>query len=146
MTNQHQVITVKDLSVEARGKLVWSIRVRHSDGVVFNYHMPHITWAARAAEYGLDPDDIDTLLDVCLHEHEFAGLDETHPDFVYSNAEERAREALLSRIAEAKKTNLIVDPDNLLQAIRDHHSHTPYAEFHRAHRERVQAIRKAMAP
>lgn len=120
----------------------WVLVTKRADGSSHTFSFPHIAWAARAAEYGIDPGDIDTLLDVCLHEG-FEGINHTHPDFVYNNPEDHARSALLSRIADTKRRHLVTDPNNLLQAIRAHHGHTPHAEFHQRHRERVRAIRNA---
>lgn len=118
----------------------WEVVTNKSDGTQCVFALPPFTWAARAAEYGIDPNDIDALLDICLHEG-FEGIDHTHPDFVYNNTEEHARTALMSRIADTKQRHLVTDPNNLLQAVKEYHGHTPHADFHQKHKERVRTIR-----
>jgi hypothetical protein len=47
---------------------MWGISRVRPDGVAHMHIIPHSTWEWRCAEYGIDPDDLDTLLDVVLHE------------------------------------------------------------------------------
>lgn len=47
---------------------MWGISRVRPDGVAHIHIIPHSTWEWRCAEYGIDPDDLDTLLDVVLHE------------------------------------------------------------------------------
>lgn len=74
----------------------------------------------RAAEYGIDHKDIETLLDVVIWEpylhHLNDGVDHDHPQFVW-NAEtiDEAREHHLKRVAAVKK--LLAHPDQ--------HDHNP---------------------
>ncbi|MFI1166572.1 hypothetical protein ACH4UM_23950 [Streptomyces sp. NPDC020801] len=46
----------------------WAILMTRPDGTGHAYVFPKFTLEQRAAEYGFDPTDIDTLLDVVLHE------------------------------------------------------------------------------
>ncbi|TMR97523.1 hypothetical protein [Nonomuraea basaltis] len=47
---------------------MWGISRVRPDGVAHVHIIPHSTFEWRCAEYGIDPDDMDTLLDVVLHE------------------------------------------------------------------------------
>ncbi|MET7334383.1 hypothetical protein [Nonomuraea sp. NPDC005650] len=47
---------------------MWGIVCVRPDAVAHMLIIPHSTWEWRAAEYAVDPDDLDTLLDVVLHE------------------------------------------------------------------------------
>ncbi|GAA1769857.1 hypothetical protein [Nonomuraea bangladeshensis] len=47
---------------------IWGISRVRPDGQAHMHLIPHSTWEWRCAEYGIDPDDLDTLLDVVLHE------------------------------------------------------------------------------
>lgn len=120
----------------------WVVSTKRPNGIPHTFGLSHHTWAARAAEYGIGLDDIDTLMDIGLHEN-FEGIDQTHPDFVYNNHEASAREKLLARIADTKRRHAVTDPGNLLQAVRDHHANNPHDDFHKKHKELVRTIRKA---
>ncbi|MEV4892120.1 hypothetical protein AB0K48_22320 [Nonomuraea sp. NPDC055795] len=47
---------------------IWGVAVVRADGGAHMLLIPHSTWEWRSAKYGIDPDDLDTLLDVVLHE------------------------------------------------------------------------------
>jgi hypothetical protein len=47
---------------------IWGISRVRPDGLAHMHLIPHSTFEWRCAEYGVDPDDIDTLLDIVLHE------------------------------------------------------------------------------
>jgi hypothetical protein len=47
---------------------VWGIACVRPDGVAHTMIIPHSKWEWECAYYGIDPDDVDTLLDVTLHE------------------------------------------------------------------------------
>lgn len=119
----------------------WYIQVRLDDGSLFGHVLPHITWAARAAEYGIKNYQIDDLIDLCLHE-QLTKIHHDHPDFVYNTDEVTALKALRQRVAEAKKLETFEDPDNLLQIIRDHHKQNPQNEFYDKHRGVVADYRR----
>ncbi|MBX6382155.1 MAG: hypothetical protein IRZ07_04145 [Microbispora sp.] len=46
----------------------WTVITRNPDGSLHGYVLPVFGFPQLAAEYGIDPDDIDTLLDVALHQ------------------------------------------------------------------------------
>ncbi|MER6171372.1 hypothetical protein [Streptosporangium sp. NPDC001681] len=54
---------------------VWGVRMV-LEGMEGSHSFPHSTLEWRAAEYGIDPDDVDTLLDVILHEPYMASPDD----------------------------------------------------------------------
>jgi hypothetical protein len=137
----YEVRSVEDQKAAGEGRN-WIISTVKSDGSSHTFTFPHISWMAKVAEYGFDLDDIDTILDVCLHEV-FGGIDQNHPDFVYNNPEDHARAALLSRVTDIKQSHLVTDPNNFLQKIKTHHEQAPYTAFHQMHRERVRTYRKA---
>lgn len=47
---------------------VWEIHTQRDDGSKHLILMPKSTLDFRAAEYGIDPTDVDTLLDIIIHE------------------------------------------------------------------------------
>lgn len=97
------------------------------------HRFPHEALHWRAAEYGIDPADSATLLDIVLHEPH---IDTRHenPDFVYNTDEESARLAHLAKIVTAKQESVqITDPAGHLD------------EIHGAHVvDRAQHIRRAL--
>lgn len=119
--------------------------IRHQDvddeSQIAGHTIFKVAFTAVSAEYGIDLDDIDTLMDVVLHRHKDT-TDNDHPDHVFNLSEDEAREKMLARIAEIKKDYQIVDPDNLLQAIRDHHKIHRYTADHAKIKERADIIRK----
>lgn len=46
----------------------WAVNMTRPDGGSHTYVFPKFSLAQRAAEYGFDPGDIETILDVVLHE------------------------------------------------------------------------------
>lgn len=71
------------------------------DGVPWLHTMPPDTLETRAAEYDIEPTDVDTLLDLVLAEN-LLTTDQAHPDFLF-NAPTRAhaRDAHLVRCRAA---------------------------------------------
>lgn len=87
------------------------------------FHPVTLLW--RAAEYGIDAEDVQTLLDVVLHEQHMVGHDHTSPDFLYNTDQESARSALLDRVEQVRDRIQITDPDGLLSAVTDEHRVDP---------------------
>lgn len=96
---------------------VWNICMDIDDGRKWTYIIPHCTFHWRSVEYGIDPEDFETLLDIALHEHH-VNLQHTDPTFLYNTDEGTARKAHLARIAEAKTRVAHLDPQNHLDVIR----------------------------
>lgn len=46
----------------------WTIMTRNPDGTLHGYVLPVFMFPQLAAEYGFDPEDFDTLLDVAIHQ------------------------------------------------------------------------------
>lgn len=87
----------------------WQVVTRATGDTGITHVFPKATLEWRAAEYGIDPDDVDTLLDVVLHEQL---LDEaTAGAAVRSLASARstadARQAHVSRLAGVKSGHRI---------------------------------------
>jgi hypothetical protein len=128
----------------------WSIEVVREDNIKWNYSFPTNALWGRSAEYGIDPSDSHTLLDVVwyeliLMEHNLhVRVDD--PTFVYNTDQKTAREAHLARIEHGKTLVKHHDPSNLLDAIHQHHADTfhnsPHRDFHKMHSASVAEIRK----
>lgn len=80
--------------------------LRKPDGTLHQHVAPHWIFAQRAAEYGIDPTDMDTLLDVVLHEP-FA--DDDGPGLHDDVTVDDARAAHLARVRRCKNTRVTVD-------------------------------------
>lgn len=107
---------------------LWGVAVVKEDGSRFLKTFPHSTLEWRAAEYGIDPDDKDTLLDVILHESyipreddPLALMDPTSSQILSATrgtptcwtpgVSDRDRlEAHLNRIAAVKKYRVRIEP------------------------------------
>lgn len=120
---------------------VWFIDFSHPDGTLHGYGFPQSTLMQRAAEYGIDPSNVDTLLDVVLHEP-YMSLQHTDPSFLWNTDQATARTAHLGRVAQVHKQVAIVDPQNLLQLIKDHYTTTFDPDEHGRRVQAVAAIRR----
>lgn len=79
--------------------------MRKPDGTLHQHTVPPWTFTRRAGEYGIDPQDWDTLLDVVLHE-ELADTD--GPGLHDADTVEDARGALLARVERCRKNRVTV--------------------------------------
>lgn len=120
---------------------VWFIDFSHPDGTLHGYGFPQSTLMQRAAEYGIDPSNVDTLLDVVLHEP-YMSLQHTDPSFLWNTDQATARTAHLERVAALKQRLTIADPQGLLQQIRDHYMTTFDPAEHGRRVQAVAAIRR----
>lgn len=66
--DEHEVLSVTEQTSGVGGTDWWVVRFRHADGSEREHFVPKTVFNVRAAEYGIDPADIDTLLDVVLAE------------------------------------------------------------------------------
>jgi hypothetical protein len=101
----------------------WHVVTRAADGHGITHVFPKTTLEWRAAEYGIDPTDADTLLDVVLHEQILD--DDTAAritaDLFEAPSTSRARDAHLARIDGHKqqRERIVIDGENNpLDAIR----------------------------
>ncbi len=119
----HEVISVRESIEGNQGVPCWRLGVREiSSGLQREHLFPKNALEWRAAEYGVDPTDIDTLLTMILHEPH---LEQTVPGFVNAgetniwlaaNATE-ARESHLKKIRD-NPVNIPVKGNKLLDTIR----------------------------
>lgn len=124
MTQERRVESVARDRVGSRGDW-WAVAYVLPDGSRVRHSFPPEALHCRAAEYGIDPTDAHTLLDTILHEHHVTGHTHESPDFVYNTDRETARKALYDRIEDVKTRHLVVDPEGLLDQIREAHVHDP---------------------
>lgn len=83
----------------------WEVITRAADGSGLTHLFPKDVLEWRAAEYGIDASDIDTLLDIVLHENFHEEEPQDAPPTPYTAASTaQAREAHLARISKAKAT------------------------------------------
>lgn len=94
-----------DVHDDGRGH--WSVKVTHTldDGSTEEgcHVMPHDVLEWRAAEYGIDPSDVDTLMDIVLAEPYLTEEEQsTGANLADAATVQEAREAHLARCAKAK--------------------------------------------
>lgn len=132
---------------QVSGTPCWLVTLLKPDGSTHATVMPTAALEWRAAEYGIDPTDVDTLLDVILHEPHLPMADDPvrgpryaddGPDLWTAENTSVAREAHLARI-EASPVRISVHGVKALDAIRT--GHQPDAARIRAMREHVDARR-----
>lgn len=119
------------------GQKWWLVHGTMTDDEGINHEwchrLPLTTLEQRAAEYGIDHADIETLLDVVVWEpylhHLNDGVDHNHPKFLWkADTIDEAREHYLQRIKKVKK--LLAHPDQHdhnanLDPIRQNHGIDP---------------------
>lgn len=116
---------------------VWFVHRTLPDGSSNIIKIVHEALSWRIAEYGINPADIDTVLDIILHEPFLAEhTPDTHP---YIVDEKTAREWHLARIAESKAKIQHQDPNGYLDKIRQ--AHDPNSPLHAARARKVIAAR-----
>ena len=84
----------------------WRIYSRMPDGNLHGYVFPQNTLEWRAAEYGIDPDDVETLLDVVLHEPHLARVDRDDPALKQGRVSPAVTAEGNSRVGELVPTTL----------------------------------------
>lgn len=117
----------------------WLISYTRSDtGEVHTSGFPHEIFVNLCAEYEHDPEDIDTLIQLALHQPHM-NIQHTDADFVYKARAGHARAGHLSKLATSQQEHVYVDEDNLLDAIRQ--AHDPRDPRIAPRRDRVREIR-----
>lgn len=134
----------------------WVVDLIREDGMQWCYPIPSVALWGRAAEYGIDPADAETLLDVVLQEIVMTDYGQSpaqdDPSFVYNTDEASAWTAHQARIRAAKDTVAHVDPGGHLKTICEHHAaslgdpaHRAFYEQHRATVADVRSRRRDAA-
>lgn len=72
----HAVISARQTTEGSQNVPCWRVEVRRPGGAQYDHVFPKAILEWRAAEYGIDPTDIDTLLHVILHEPHLTALEE----------------------------------------------------------------------
>lgn len=137
MVNNHQVLAMTDEPFR------YLLALQPPEGLKVRQTIFKSMFVFRSAEYGIDPSDSQTLLDVLLHER-FLTIEKDHPQFVYNTDEETARLHMLAAIQVAKKSDLVVDADGHLDPI--HKNFTPDMDLHVHHKNVVAGLRNRKAP
>ena len=121
---------------------LWFVEHDIEGGVPWTYIFPHSLLGWRAAEYEFNPEDIDTLIEVVLHEFHMTieTHNHNHSTHVWKADPKTAREALLGRITEVKGRVTHHDPNNQLDVIRK--AWNPFHPALRVQRDHVRAIRE----
>jgi hypothetical protein len=121
MTATHRVVSVEDVSSHVGAdQPIWLVGVDRGDPLLHAIHFPHEILVQRVADYGVDPTDVDTLLDIALYE-QYMVLSPNNSDFVYHVDEKTARDGHLGRVSDLKKQYVYHDPNNLLDQIKAKH-------------------------
>lgn len=118
--------------------------IAHDDTTRSGLHLvviPADSMHWRAAEYGIDPADAALLLDIVTHEH-LAPVHPEHPNFLYNTTATRARQHYLAGIEAIRGDHGLLDPDNLLEQIRQHHA---ASVDHAEHDNKTDRVRKTRA-
>jgi hypothetical protein len=124
----------------------WAVDMIKPDGTGHRHVFPQFTLAQRAAEYGIDPADVDQLLDIVLHEP-YA----PHPDDPLKGEDPAAAAGMLSpalvsrgtaRKGDLIPTTLYTAPD----AATARAAHLLRIEHGKAHNVRVSAAKGKKDP
>lgn len=125
----------------------WVVDIAREDGVAWCYAFPHSAFEHRAAEYGINPYDADTLTDVILQEFVMMdyglGVDHNDPTFVYNTDEGSARTAHLKRVSDSKSIVAHVDPEGKLLVIKRRHLASVNMDSISQKKKNVASLRKA---
>jgi hypothetical protein len=121
-------MTLRILDVEEQGDLFVVRRADAEGHEIFPHVFPKDALEWRAAEYEIDPGDVDTLLGIILYEPFLDGHSHEHPKHLFNAASvKEAREYHTDRIAQARKAHPLEDPDGHLEKIRRGHLMHPEA-------------------
>lgn len=125
MTVTHTIFQVLNTTAQLGGSIqpVWMISCYDSDtGQVHTIGFPHEHYVNLCAEYEHDPHDIDTLIQLSLHQTRHMNIQHTDDDFVYKATAAEARAGHLSKLAKSQQEHVYVDEMNLLDVIRQAHN------------------------
>lgn len=126
------VTTVVSEQVGPEAVPCWRVRTTDTLGRETEHIFPHVTLAWRAAEYGIDPTDTATLLDVILHEPFLPDLED--PDAAAADPAAKAGMTVPARQAHGKTRKGDPEPVRLRNA-------NTIADARVAHLLRINAIK-----
>ncbi len=121
----------------------WEVALLKTDGTIHRHIMPKAALDFRAAEYGIDPADTDTLLEIILHEPHLSVVDDptsgpryadAGPDLWQADTTQAARAAHLARV-KASPIRIDIAGAKALDTIRANH---------RPDTARIRAIREVV--
>jgi len=146
MTVEKRTITrVRDASSEQKSHYpepLWFIDHDIEGGSSWMYIFPHSRLQWRVAEYNLDPNDIDKLIEVAIYEFHMTDNVHSNPTHLWNTDEATARQAHLGRVEAAKSRVVHLDPNNQLDVIRRAwNPHHPALAIQRKH---VRDLRSQM--
>ncbi|MGC5562808.1 hypothetical protein ACPYPG_08195 [Streptomyces sp. FR-108] len=105
--------TLKSIEPAVHGSAkipIWRVAYDRGDGTVHLHIMPQDIFAIRAAEYDMDVDDVDALIDLVLYEPFIDSMEEDGTPILFgSGSLSEAREKYLSRINQAKEETITLD-------------------------------------
>lgn len=125
------------------GTPCWQVRMLRADGRTIAHLMPQQTLEWRAAEYGIDPEDVDTLLEIVLHEPHMALTDEAEDEparYATGPALWEADSTTTARVAHLRR----VQACPVRIPVRGHAALAPVRAGHRPDLTRVRAMREAV--
>lgn len=132
-------VTNVETTFSSTGTELWRVTSLKPDGTNHCHVFPKTTMESRAAEYGIDPSDVDTLLDIVLHEPYM--VDPTNPR--YDATDDPAIKAGLMGTAKRFKHNMltgaVVRPGDQIAA---HCFNTDETTARQAHLLRVEACKR----
>lgn len=141
MKTTYTIIQVLDgtATLDGAEQPVWMVSYTRSDtGQTHTHGFPHEIFVNLCAEYEHDPHDIDTLIQLVLHQPHM-DIRHTDADFVYKARVEQARAGHLSKLAMSQQDHAYVDEQNLLDAIRQ--AHDPHDARIAPRRDKVRQVR-----
>lgn len=158
-------VSFGEYAFDGLGHVVIKMVKTHDDGTTENgvFIMPEDTLEWRAAEYGIDPGDVDTLMDVVLAEPFLASHPREIPVLFTAATVDEARVAHLQRCAQVKlehrmstrvaghplgelKTKMIMDPEALRlkrKIIRQRRAHVQREVVRRSRIDRLRDMIEA---
>lgn len=123
---------------------LWEFHILKDDGNKGLHLMPKFALDLRAAEYGVDPTDVDTLMSMLLHEPHMPDEEPTAnplPPLMKADSTTQARNEHLDRVKNCK-VQIRIKGSKGLDAIRK--GHKPDRDRIKAHREVVDTHRWGM--
>lgn len=137
MTEKWTVMAVADAI--GTGGYAWETHAKRPDGAIAAHIFPKVIFEVRAAEYDIDPADIDTLLDVVLHEPHI-------PDATQARNHATDAAALLGHVADDGTPVHLYNATTVAHARIAHLARVEACKRDRVHITSPQALRAGGDP